>query len=282
MTAPLASAGIVVASRATALLAAACALAPRSTALLPALYCEEVAAAIEALGLSYRCYDLEPDFGAPDRTVADAMSKDVGVVVVNHCFGLARPISRRALSESTILVEDAAHALRTSWASSSIGALSDVLVWSPRKEFGWPEGGVARGNLAEGLSPKVESSSSTASRWARLDLEAATRAGRSTTVLAVDALRDRLPHVLAEEVLTALPLLSRRRDELIAELRAEGILAWRWLRPLKGTGSQRTPVTSALRRKLLLVPTLDGPVMERCLDLLLRADLEPWPRGRSQ
>jgi hypothetical protein len=279
MTLP--SAGpLAFAPRATGMIAAACRLARRHVVLLPALFCFEVAEAIEAAGLAYRCYDVPPDLSDPWPGLLAALDGEVGAALTLHPFGLRRPVPA-ARPADVLLVEDACHALRSAWRDGAGMGRGDLVVYSPRKELGWDSGGVAGGaRVADlGLSPAP----AVAAAWNATDLGRAAEEGRRVTEAACAALGDQLPRVESGDVLLALPLLSRRRDDVIASLRAQGIGAWRWRRPLKGSGPRSTPGAWALRRRLLLVPlpTVPGPDLQQLLETVARAALEPWLLGRG-
>ncbi len=267
---------ILFAARATSLIIAACRSVRRPVVLLPALYCAEVAAAIEEAGLRYRCYDVPADLSSASSMIDLAYDSSIGSVVILHPFGLSRPLHDIALPGETLLVEDACHALRTALHDSAAGGGGDITVYSPRKELGWPEGGVATGPLVRSVKDGVAPAPQVARQWRRANIPALAREGRQATQLAAEVLADKLPLVSEGEVLTALPLKSTRRDATINRLRAHGIMAWRWMRPLKDTGPKRTPQTWALRRKLLLVPLPSGAELERTLDLLGKEPLEDW------
>jgi hypothetical protein len=115
-----------------------------------------------------------------------------------------------------------------------------------------------------------------ARRWRQHDMAALAVDGWRDTRLAVAALKDKLPPIVEGEVLSVLPLKSARRDATITRLRKRGFEAWRWLRPLKQTGRQKTPQVWELRNKLLLVPLASGEKFERLADLLRDEPLESW------
>lgn len=264
------------AARATDIIVAACRSARRPTVLLPALYCAEVAAAVERAGLSYRCYDVPSDLAPASPMIDLAFGRDVGAVVTLHPFGLSRQPADLALPADTLVIEDACHALRTLLGRPAAGQLAHLTVYSPRKELGWAEGGAAAGPRARTAAPGVAADPRIEARWRRSDFDALAREGRRATLWAAAELSGKLPPLSSREVLLALPLKSVRRDATIERLRAHGVAAWRWKRPLKGTGPRRTPQSYTLRRKLLLVP-LDGEAgLGRTLELLRGEPLEDW------
>jgi hypothetical protein len=267
---------ILFASRATSIISETCRSARRTVVLLPALYCAEVATAIEKAGLSYRCYDMPSDLSSASSMIDLAYDRDIGAVVAWHPFGLLRPIHGLTLNRGTLLIEDACHAIRTAVASSSLGDAGHLTVYSPRKEFGWPEGGIATGSLLRLVRRLVVPAPWVEQRWEQSDIGKLASQGRQITRLAFAALPEKLPPLRKDEVLSALPLKSTRRDATISRLRAKGIEAWRWVRPMKDTGPNRTPQAWALRRKLLLVPLPSSVELERTLDLLSGEALEAW------
>jgi len=266
----------IFASRATDLIVAACRSARRSVVLLPALYCCDVAAAIEEAGLEYRSYDVPSSLSSTTSLLESAYGPDVGTVVVLHPFGLARPPIDLALPEETLIVEDACHALRTSINVPALGSIGQITIFSPRKEFGWSEGELAAGPLSAVLKQHVNPAPQVAHRWHQFDISALAQAGLCATRAAVAALGDKLPTIVEGEVASVLPLKSDRRDATIERLREKGFEAWRWLRPLKYTGPRQTPEAWKLLQKLLLVPLASGAEFERLLDLLSNEPLESW------
>jgi hypothetical protein len=267
---------IVFASRATALIVAACRSARRSVVLLPALYCPDVAEAIEAGGLVYRCYDVPSSLSSTSSLIDLEYGSDVGTVIVLHPFGLARAPNNLTLPEETLLIEDACHAPRTAINIPALGSVGQITIFSPRKEFGWSEGGIAVGPLATVLKREVSPAAQVADRWQQQDIAALAQGGWSATRLAIAALGDKLPPVVEGEVTSVLPLKSARRDATIERLRAAGFEAWRWLRPLRHAGPEQTPQAWKLLQKLFLVPLLSGTEFERLLELLRDEPLESW------
>ena len=109
----------------------------------------------------------------------------------------------------------------------------------------------------------------------------AVAAGRDATRIAFAALGPYLPRTAASDVLTYLPILSRRADSDIMELRADGIEAWRWLGSPCARRPQDFPVASSIWKRLILVPL---PTSNREWDLLrrrARISWEPWDQGGS-
>lgn len=252
------------AHRATDLLAAACGQ-QGGTILLPALYCREVGEAIAATGCRVRCYELPPDLSAPLVVV----TADVRVVIWHHPFGCYLPPPRLG----PVLIEDACFTLRTVLAMPAPPD-PELMVFSPRKEFGWPDGGVAVGRLADAVRVPPAAAGLVA-RWRAVDRTHEVDRGIAASRYAVAELGDRLPAIVTgEQVLTLLPLRSGRRDQVIETLRAAGVGAWCWQRPMPGCTPGATPEAWTLWRDLLLVPTpTPGSPTYRLLDSL---PLEPW------
>jgi hypothetical protein len=267
---------LLFAERATEIIIAACRMAKRPTVLLPALYCYEVASAINDAGLNYRCYDLAPDLSFSSSSIDMALGHDIGSIVLLHPFGFYRPFPSVDMSGKIIVVEDACHSLRTSHYCLGIGSVGNLVVYSPRKELGWPTGGIAIGPLGVTLRSVLAPAHQVKSRWQTTDINLLAEEGLKATEFAASVLGDRLPPLKKGEVLTALPLKSSKRDTVIKKLRRSDIQAWRWIRPLKNTGPNQTPGAWALRQKLLLVPMCAGAELERTVDMLGRELLESW------
>jgi hypothetical protein len=242
------------------------------TILLPALYCAEVADAIAATGCDVRCYDLMPDLSGPVLPLAD----DVRAVVWHHPFGRYVPPPR---VPGVTLIEDACYSLRTTLAMPEL-AEPELMVFSPRKEFRWTDGGLAIGTRAAVLRDAVSPpGQDLVTRWHALDRRAEVTRGQAASAYAVRELSTLLPpgtSALGGDILTMLPLLSARRDDVIGALRASGVGAWCWRRPMAGCAPDATPWAWETWRRLVLVPvpTPGSPVY----GLLASHDFEPWSR----
>jgi hypothetical protein len=89
-------------------------------------------------------------------------------------------------------------------------------------------------------------------------------------------LGDLLPApTFGQEILTLLPLLSTNRDGAIDALRAEGVEAWCWQRPMPGCSAEKTPCAFWLWRRLVLLPV--PPPRSFVYRLLSRHRFDPWP-----
>ncbi|WP_435128927.1 hypothetical protein [Actinacidiphila sp. bgisy144] len=257
----------LLADRAKHLLAAACGQAG-SGVLLPALYCAEVAEDIEAAGVPVRVYDLGADL-APVRLPTDDRFR---TLVWHQPFGRWLPPPPR---DDLTVIQDACFGLRTALGMAAPPA-GPLVVFSPRKEFLWPEGGLAVGGGAARLRGAVGADASVGARWDRLDRAAEVARGLAADRAARTALGPLLPpRTVASEVLTLLPLLSATRDATIDRLRAKGVGAWCWQRPMPGCTADATPGARWLWERLVFVPTPapGSPVYP----LLAAQDFEPWP-----
>jgi hypothetical protein len=272
--ATLAGTRVLLAARATGILAASCRMFGRrasgqpATALLPALYCADVADAIRDGGCEVRCYDVPADLSAPDLPLAD----DVGAVIWHHPFGLYLP---PPASCGPTMLEDACFTLHTVLGMSRPPA-PELMVFSPRKLFGWSDGGLAIGSRMADVAVSVPAADTgLAARWQALDLPRERARAAAASRHACARLGDRLPLAGAgEQVLTVLPLLASGRDAVIATLRASGISAWHWQRPMPGCTPETTPRAWSLWQRLLLVPVpeVDSPTYR----LLASLPLESW------
>lgn len=263
----------VLAARATDIVAASCRLlgrrAPgrRAVALLPALYCAEVADAIRDSGCEVRCYDIPVDLSAPDMPLAD----EAGVVVWHHPFGLYHP---PPTSDGAVVLEDACYSLHTVLGLPQ-RPTSELMVFSLRKLFGWPDGGLVLGRHAAAVAATAPAAEpALLARWQAVDLPSEWARAAAASRHARSRLGERLPPAPDEQVLTILPLLARRRDAVTAGLRASGIGAWHWQRPMPGCTPTKAPGAWSLWQRLLLVPLpeVDSPAYR----LLGSLPLESW------
>jgi hypothetical protein len=155
----------------------------------------------------------------------------------------------------------------------------ELMVFSPRKLFGWPDGGVAIGRRTAALGASVGAASADlAARWQAVDLpgerDRAAAASRHARAELGDRLPPAAPAAAGEQVLTVLPLLASDRDEVIEVLRAGGVGAWHWQRPMRGCTPETTPRAWSLWLRLLLVPLPEvGAPAYRLLGSL---PLESW------
>ena len=264
----------LLAARATGVLATSCRVLGRrasgqpATALLPALYCAEVADAISDGGCEVRCYDVPADLSAPDVPWAG----DVGAVVWHHPFGLYLPPPP---SRGPAMLEDACFTLYTVLGMPKLRA-PELMVFSLRKLFGWPDGGLAIGSrMADVAASLPAADAGLAARWQAVDLPGEHARAATASRYARARLGDRLPLAGADEqVLTVLPLLATGRDTVIATLRAHGISAWHWQRPMPGCTPEATPQAWSLWQRLLLVPVPE--VNSSAYRLLGSLPLESW------
>lgn len=107
---------------------------PRRVVMMPAFNCGVVQEAIESAGYRIKVYDFSPGVGQFDwNRVVDAITPEVGVVIVTHYFGV--PTDFRWLKEyckanDILLIEDCAQTLGGRIAGSQVGTLGDAAIFS--------------------------------------------------------------------------------------------------------------------------------------------------------
>lgn len=265
----------VFADRATELIVESCQLVSRPTVLLPALYCPEVASALEASGKVVKCYDLTGDLGPDIENLAGRCTPDVGVVIHFHPFGLQRALDRSAIPEDVMLLVDACHALRTSFRLPQLARTGDLTVFSPRKELGWSSGGVATGYWCGRLSNRLPHMDNVARLWRPGFLARQAEQDERATIALRSALGEYLPRGQTGEVLTFLPFKSESRDIIVEQLRSECIDAWYWKDEIRAASDCLG--THRLRKELFLVPTSQCTVATiQLLDLMTGHVLKKW------
>lgn len=258
----------VLAERATDLIASASRFG-KGTVFLPAYYCAEVVDAIETGGCRTAVYDVQPDL------TVDLPSR-IGtgdVVVWHHPFGLRR--RPPDLGDGVNVLEDACYALR-----SFVGREPDwqprLLVFSVRKELGWPCGGISvgpaaartRGDLL--VPPGLEAALTTVG-W-----HSVAARGHLDTAYARERFGDLLPPAEAEDdVMTVLPLWSDQRDRVVETLRSRGVPAWYWQRRVPGCDPVRTPGAWQVWKHALLLPLPAAGSQE--YELVEGQGFIPWP-----
>lgn len=122
----------------SAIFVAVTALAP-PTVWVPSFICSSVPESMRAAGALVRFYAID-DRLTPDRGAwVDEVAKDDLVVIVD-LFGFPgdRAVADAVRARGALVLEDASQALL----SSHAGTLGDVVVFSPRKYVGVPDGGV--------------------------------------------------------------------------------------------------------------------------------------------
>jgi hypothetical protein len=265
----------IFANRATDLIVESCQLVSRPTVLLPALYCPEVASALEASGKVVKSYDLTSTLAPDIENLVGNCTPDVGVVIHFHPFGLQRPLDRSAIPEDVMLLVDACHALRTSFRLPQLARTGDLTIFSPRKELGWHSGGVATGPWCGRLSNRLPHMDDVAQLWRPGFLARQAEQDERTTLSLRSALGDYLPKGQDGEVLTFLPLKSESRDLLVEQLRSEGMAAWYWQGEIcAATGG---PATHRLWKELFLVPLPQHSTETgRLLELMLERAIQRW------
>jgi hypothetical protein len=265
-------AGAVLGRRAQRLLAEACLACGARTVLIPALYCADVVAAIQAAGLAVRYYDIEPGL-APSRASLERRLDDGCAVIWHHPFGSyqAPPVY-----PGVHTVEDGCFSLRTITGLGVACEQVPLCVCSLRKEFGLSLGGLAFGHLASRVwPPAARTDPDTATAFAQVDLAASSRDGQAVTRLVRAAFPGRLPSVArSAAVLSQIPLLSSRRDDIVPALRAAGILAWYWQDRVPGLTQAEAPVAWEVWKRLFLVPLPEAGSPD--LDTVTRIPAEAW------
>lgn len=261
------------AGRARDLIVAACTATAPNVVLLPGLYCGEVTDAIAAAGLSWRCYDLDSTLSPPLNLDEVAGSSDLVCLIWCHHFGLVNPVP--ALPGHIHVIEDGCHALR-SYAVRGLPWPTDrIAVFSPRKELGWPDGGIAAWpGQRPAWPPEIGDISA---RWRDLPLDAEIQYGQIDTRAARSRLSAYLPSGHDDDVLTYLPLLSRHADKTITELRRRGLDAWRWLDAPCLRRPQEAPIARAIWEKLVLVRW--GAIAAQQIEVLAAQAWLPWPHN---
>ncbi|MEU7225652.1 hypothetical protein [Streptomyces chrestomyceticus] len=263
--------------RARDLLAEGCRATRARTALVPALYCPDVVAALGRAGLAVRYYDVAPGLGPPGAE-AERELDDRSVLVWHHPFGCFQQPPAHA---GVPVVEDACVALRTAVVQGLDHGDTELRVFSLRKEFAQPIGGVAFGRRAPALAPRLSPADREAAdvwRKVRTRLRRSAEAGQAATRIAREHLGVRLsPATVSTPVLTQLPLVSAERDRVVRTLRDRGIAAWFWQERVPGAGNSTAPMAWELWRRLFLVPLpTEQTALQACLGELARVRLDPW------
>jgi dTDP-4-amino-4,6-dideoxygalactose transaminase len=154
--------GLLLTDSGTSALALALQLAARERpgpAALPAFCCYDIATAVDAAGVPFLLYDLDPHTLAPDRASLDrAIAAGAGTVVVVHLYGVPVDIDGlRAALAGVVLVEDAAQAAGARLAERPAGTRGryGVLSFGRGKGVTGGRGGALLGNN-EGAGAAVE------------------------------------------------------------------------------------------------------------------------------
>lgn len=258
---------IAVAPRATWLIVATARALGARRVMLPAFYCGEVQEALTRWGVRHCCYDVGSGLTADAAEVESVLTPDVDLVVSVHYFGLWRPPP--PLPSRVQVLEDACHAARTIWGRAEKNCCRRLVVFSPRKEFGWQYGGILEGGPVSGLSYVTQTG--LLARWLNIARIREVETGLAVTNWLYDRLGGRLPNPDGG-VFTHLPLrtLAGNCDRVINSLRERGVPAWRWLR--LPTSRKAMPHTQYLAETLILVPlsTSDLTSDPEHLDAILR------------
>ena len=101
---------------------------------LPAFSCFDVATGAVGAGVPVLFYDVDPETLTPEpRGLARVLAQEPGAVVVANLFGYPVDWSRireQCRGSGTILIEDAAQGLGSTWKGRSGGSLGDLTVLS--------------------------------------------------------------------------------------------------------------------------------------------------------
>lgn len=120
----------------------------RSTCLLPGYLCPSVLQPFKEAGARIAFYRLDHRLQIDLDDLGSRLGPDVLAVVVIHYFGFPQPESVFDLVASTdppiYAIEDATHAwLSRTWDGTPVGQRGAVTIYSPRKFFPVPDGGMA-------------------------------------------------------------------------------------------------------------------------------------------
>lgn len=120
-------------------------------ALLPAYNCGDEVGPFQKLGRENHFYAIQSDLGID----MDDLSKKIktihpDVVLVTHYFGFPQTgiekIKAICGENKAFLIEDCAHAFQSQFNGKELGSFGDMAIFSPRKFFNIPDGGVLRIN----------------------------------------------------------------------------------------------------------------------------------------
>lgn len=263
---------VVLSRRAQKLIVDSCMASGARTILVPALYCSDIVVAIRAAGLEVRYYDITPDL-APSVSSLDKRLDKGCAVIWHHPFGsYAAPPAYPGL----LVIEDSCYSFRT---ISSLGISYDqpeLCICSLRKEFDLSVGGIAFGHMVDRLRPpRGGTDRQVLTEWSRIDLARWVKNGQVMTQLIREAMAEKLPPVTnSASVLSQIPLISARRDDIVAGLRAAGVPAWYWQLRTPDLTRNEAPVAWELWTRLFLVPL--PHVDSRLLDMITCVPADRW------
>ena len=118
---------------------------PKTPVALPAFSCFDVLTAAVGAGAPILFYDVDPETLAPDmESLRSTLAKGAGALVVSSLYGF--PVDWDAAREccaevGTVLIEDAAQGLGSTWKGREGGTFGDLTVLSFGRGKGWTGGG---------------------------------------------------------------------------------------------------------------------------------------------
>lgn len=120
----------------------------RNTCLLPAYLCHSVLQPFRELGTNVEFYRVDDDLDVDLDDLLTRINSDVLAIVIIHYFGIPQSddlfLSIKEADPAVTVIEDMSHA----WLSSGqdgrpVGQRDTITVYSPRKFFPVPDGGIA-------------------------------------------------------------------------------------------------------------------------------------------
>lgn len=135
---------------------------------LPSYLCDAVVLAVRATGCDYRFYPVDAALAVKSAGWLDKIGPGELVVLIDYFgFPLDQEIARRVHDRGAWLVEDASQA----YFSKDVGLYADFSIFSPRKFFGVPDGGILRSHCDTPVSALALSPAPAG--WAGIALQAA-------------------------------------------------------------------------------------------------------------
>lgn len=122
---------------------------PGEELLLPALICDVVIHPLEELGIVPRYYPVLPSLQPDWTTLAELLTEKSRSFLLVHFFGQPQDLEMAGVfcrSHGISLIEDNAHGYGGSFKGKPLGSFGDFGISSPRKTFGWRNGGVLHWN----------------------------------------------------------------------------------------------------------------------------------------
>lgn len=139
-----------------------------SVVLCPSYNCGHEIEPLTRLGLKVECYRITADLQIDFEDLERRLKGNVKALLVTHYFGFAQPLAAlRALCDQhgVLLVEDCAHALLSDDATSTLGRVGNVAIYSMRKTLPIPNGGAVLFNDAPRPAPDVLRPPARMSTW---------------------------------------------------------------------------------------------------------------------